>query len=129
MNTDPGRDPPEPSTRRARRVLLLDADGACLALLEQWLTDAGLEVVHDAEAGAPLDLAIVDVPQPRSDGTRAVRLVADRHPGTPILAVSSAFFPGIEHCTAAPRMLGVGAVLAKPMSREALLNQMRRLLE
>jgi hypothetical protein len=42
--------------------------------------------------------------------------------------VSTAFFPGIEHCTAALRILGVNAVLAKPMSRDALLNQLRRLL-
>ncbi len=129
MNTDSGRDPLEPSTPRARRILVVDADSACLALVDQWLADAGFDVVHDADAGAPLDSAIVDVPQPRSAGAQAVRLVAARHPGTPILAVSSAFFPGIEHCTAAPRLLGVDAVLAKPMSREALLNQMRRLLE
>ena len=129
MNDDPGRDPLAPSTRRARRILVVDNDIACLALVAQWLTDAGFEVVHDADAGAPLDSAIVDVPQPRSAGAQAVRLVAERHPGTPILAVSSAFFPGIEHCTAAPRVLGVDAVLAKPMSREALLNQVRRLLE
>jgi Response regulator containing CheY-like receiver, AAA-type ATPase, and DNA-binding domains len=129
MNTDFGRDIPDQSSRRAGRILVVDADSACVALLEQWLTDAGFEVVHDADAGAPLDSAIVDVPQPRSGGTQAVRLIADRHPGTPILAVSSAFFPGIEHCTAAPRMLGVDAVLAKPMSREALLNKVRRLLK
>lgn len=86
-------------------------------------------MVQNADVGASLDSAIVDVPQPRSGGTQALRLIADRHPGTPILAVSSAFFPGIEHCTAAPRMLGVDAVLAKPMSREALLNQVRRLLK
>jgi DNA-binding response OmpR family regulator len=129
MDTDPGRDLAEPSPRRTRRILVVDADRACVALLEQWLTDAGFEVVHDAAVDAALDSAIVDVPQPRSGGTRALRLVADRYPGTPILAVSSAFFPGIEHCTAAPRVLGVDAVLAKPMSREALLNQVRRLLE
>jgi DNA-binding NtrC family response regulator len=129
MDTDSRRGLPEPSPRRARRILVVDADRDCVALLEQWLTDAGFEVVHQADAGAPLDCAIVDVPQPRSGGAQAVRVVADRHPGTPILAVSSAFFAGIEHCTAAPRMLGVEALLAKPMSREALLNQVRRLLE
>lgn len=129
MDTDPGREVPEKSPRRARRILVVDADSACVALLEQWLTDGGFEVVQNADVGASLDSAIVDVPQPRSGGTQALRLIADRHPGTPILAVSSAFFPGIEHCTAAPRMLGVDAVLAKPMSREALLNQVRRLLK
>jgi len=128
MNTDPGRDPLEPPTPRARRILVVDADSACLELVDQWLADAGFDVVHDADAGAPLDSAIVDVPQPRSGATQAFRRIAQRHPGTPILAVSSAFFPGIEHCTAAPRILGVAGVLAKPMSREALLNQLRRLL-
>lgn len=129
MNADPGRDSPEQAPRRARRILAVDADSACVALLEQWLTDGGFEVVPDADVGAPLDVAIVDIPQPRSGGTQAVRLIADKHPGTRILAVSSAFFPGIEHCTEAPRMLGVDAVLAKPMSREALLKQVRRLLK
>jgi CheY-like chemotaxis protein len=129
MDTEPRRAGPEQPPPRARRILVVDADRDCVALLEQWLSEAGFEVLRDADAGAPVDSAIVDVPQPRSAGTQAVRLVADRHPGTPILAVSSAFFPGIEHCTAAPRLLGVDAVLAKPMSREALLNQLRRLLE
>lgn len=128
MNTDPGRDTPDPSAPRAPRILVVDADSACVALLGQWLTEAAFDVVNDTELGAPLDLAIVDVPQPRSGGTRSVRLIADRHPGTPILAVSSAFFSGIEHCTTAPRMLGVDAVLAKPMSRETLLHHVRRLL-
>lgn len=108
---------------------MIDADSACIALLDQWLTDAGFEVVHDADAGMSLDLAIVDLPQPRSGGPQLPARVAVKHPGTPILAVSSAFFAGIEHCTMAPRMLGVAAVLAKPMSREALLAQVRRLLE
>jgi CheY-like chemotaxis protein len=129
MDTDPARDIAEQSLRRARRVLVVDTDRACVALLDQWLTDAGFEVVHDADAAVSLDSAIVDLPQPRSGGTQALRRIAQSHPGTPILAVSSAFFPGIEHCTAAPRILGVAAVLAKPMSREALLNQVRRLLE
>jgi len=128
MDTDPSGASSEPSPRRARRILVVDADRACVALVEQWLTDAGFEVVCDADAGAPLDSVVVDVPQPRSASTQAVRSVAERHPGTPILAVSTAFFPGIEHCTAALRILGVDAVLAKPMSREALLNQLRRLL-
>ena len=129
MNTDSGRDPPEQPLPRAPRILVVDADSACAALLEQWLSEAAFDVVHDADVGAPLDLAIVDVPQPRSGGTRSVRLIADRHPGTPILAVSSVFFPGIEHCTAAPRMLGADAVLPKPMSRETLLHHVRRLLK
>lgn len=128
MDTDPGRDPAEQSPGRARRILVVDTDSACVALLEQWLTDAGFEVLHDPDVGVSLDLAIVDVPQPRSGATQAFRRIAQRHPGTPILAVSSAFFPGIEHCTAAPGILGVAGVLAKPMSREALLNQLRRLL-
>ena len=117
-------------TGTAPRILVVDADCACLALLDQWLFEEGLTVVHEetTDRFGAIDLAIVDVPQPRQGGKQAIERVAARHPKTKILALSSAFFPGIEHCPMTARALGVNGVLAKPMAREALMREVRRLL-
>lgn len=112
------------------RILVVDADDAMRALLDQWLGDEGFEAVHagSADSGA-VELAIIDIPQPRQDGASRVQAIAGNYPQVPVLAVSSAFFPGIERCPVATSRLGVAAVMAKPMSREPLMREVRRLLQ
>lgn len=127
-------DPPNPAAGGpAARILVVDADVSLLALLDQWLAVEGSEVVHqratDSDPQGPIDLAIVDVPQPRLGAAQAIARIVGLHPDTPILAVSSAFFPGIERCSTAAQALGVSGVLAKPMSREALVAKVRALLK
>lgn len=117
------------STPPAPRILVVDADDALRALLEQWLRDEGFEAVHeDSGDSAAIDVAIIDIPQPRHDGAARVQRVAARHPQVPVVALSSAFFPGIEHCPVATSRLGVAAVLAKPMVRESLIRVVRGVL-
>lgn len=117
---------------RARRVLVVDADPALLGLLEEWLSGQGLSVVADGtdEAAADgFDLAVVDVPFPRHGGLCRLRRVAESYPGVPILALSSNFFAGIASTGMAARTLGVAGALPKPLSREALLAAVGKLLD
>jgi CheY-like chemotaxis protein len=128
MNTaleDPQRSP-------TPRVLVVDADPALLALLDEWLAGHGCEVVHErsSEEGAQqdFDLVVVDVPFPRQGGSDVLKRVARGNPGAPILALSSSFFAGIERTGAVARTLGVASVLPKPVTRDALIDAVDRLL-
>jgi len=118
--------PSEPGGRP--RVLLVDADPALQELLEQWLEEEGCSVLSAAAGHGSADLVIVDVPFPRSDSGGALRRVMTEQPGTPVLALSASFFPGIESDGAAARRLGVAGALAKPVTQGALLATVRRLL-
>jgi CheY-like chemotaxis protein len=105
-------------------VLVADADPALFGLLEEWLAACGCTLAAASARSMPpggFDLILVDVPFPRRDGPQAVRTIAGAHPGTPIVVLSSNFFPGVEASGAVARALGVAAVLPKPLTREALL--------
>lgn len=121
--------PPESAPHR---VLLLDTDAALIALVEEWLGAEGCVLVPETPGpGTPMpgcDLAIVDVPFARQGGDERVRQIAREQPGTPIVALSTAFFPGVDTCGSVARALGVDCVLAKPATRQALTQAVRRLL-
>ena len=120
------------AARPAPRVLVIDADRALMALVDEWLCGCSLacRVVHGsgADAGGHFDVVIVDVPNPRQGGVDLVARVTAQHPKTPILALSSSFFARVECHGAVARALGVDCVLPKPASREALTNAVRKLL-
>jgi DNA-binding response OmpR family regulator len=116
----------------APRILVVDADPALLGLLEEWLAGQRCQVLADggdAAAQDCVDLAVVDVPFPRHGGLCQIKRVAERHPGVPILALSSNFFAGVASSGMAARALGVAAALPKPLSREALLAAVGKLLD
>ena len=101
-----------------RRVQVRVADPALAGLIGEWLAAADCRVVaaHDDEQ----DLLIVDLPFPRQAGERLARL-AEEHPGTPILVLSS-FSPGIGSNGAVARSLGVAGVLPMPVTRSSLIS-------
>lgn len=121
-------------SRPRRLILVVGADAALAGLLAEWLAEHG-EVVaqHIAEAEAPslrADLVVVDVAFPRllaGEGRGLARLAA-AHAGTPLIALSPTFFPGIARHGEVARRLGVAAVLPKPVPRQALLDAVRLLL-
>ena len=105
------------------RILIVDADPALCGLLEEWLAEEGCQVVdHDP------DLVVVDLPLSREEGASLLRQHAARHPGKPLVALSSNVFAGVETNGAVARALGVHAVLPKPLARQALIETLHRLL-
>ena len=110
------------------RVLVVDADPALLGLLEEWLAARGCTVEAAPPTGCDgFDLILVDVPSPRQC-TEALKAIVEAHPRTPILALSSSFFPGVDTTGAVARALGVAGVVAKPVTQRVLLDAVRRLL-
>jgi DNA-binding response OmpR family regulator len=124
QTTDNGAAPPA--------VLLLGDDPALLALLEEWLAAEGYAVVQgqpdDATREQPWQLVIVDVAFPRRGGAKVLQPIAQKHPDTPVLALSSTFVGRVECCGPVARALGVACVLPKPLTRAALLAAIERLL-
>jgi DNA-binding response OmpR family regulator len=117
----------------APRILVVDADTALLGLLEEWLGGQGCRVVRecasDDSGRNDFDLAVVDVPCPKQGGLSLLRRVAERHPGVPIIALSSSFFAGIASNGMVARALGVAGALPKPVSRDALVAAVGNLLD
>lgn len=109
-------------------ILVLDADPALLGLLREWLGDFGDVATGPGGATADCDLVVVDVPYPRQGESNPLRHLAAAHPGRPVLALSPTFFAGIDAHGAVARSLGVAGVLPKPVTREALVAAVRRLL-
>jgi len=110
------------------RVLLVDADPALQGLLEEWLAADGCAVEAGRSGADGFDLIVVDIPCPRQGCSEGLKAIAEAHPRTPILALSSSFFPGVDTTGAVARALGVAGVLPKPVTRGGLLDAVRRLL-
>src|SRR5262245_3345433 len=117
------------------RILVVDTDHALLGLIEEWVGVCNCVVESDqdrrtraGEEKDPYALLIVDVPHPRRGGIELLQRLAGEHPGTPIIALSSTFFSGIESNGGVARTLGVACVLPKPVARESLVTAVRSLL-
>ena len=107
----------------AARILVVDADPALFGLLEEWLAEEGFRLVDEDP-----DLVVVDLPRRKHEGVNRVNELVARQPGRPLVALSSNFFAGVETNGGVARALGVKAVLAKPLTREALIGALRKLL-
>lgn len=133
----PAGDPPASGhvagTRsRPPRVLVVDADPALAALIGEWLAAAGCEVfvgaADDPGNRGAFDLILVDVPFPRQGSPGSLCRVMDTHPLTPVVALSSTFFAGVDGTGTVARALGVSSVLPMPVQRDALVGAVRRLV-
>jgi DNA-binding response OmpR family regulator len=124
---EPGRNPASTAPRWNARVniLVVDADPPLHGLLEEWLTAQGWSVLRE---GDPVDLIVVDLAHPVRGGPDVLKRLAREHAGTPVLALSSSFFPSVASDGAVARTLGVAGVLPKPLTRDALLAAVRRTL-
>jgi DNA-binding response OmpR family regulator len=109
-------------------IVIYEEDDLMLALLKEWLSQAGYRVL-DAEPGGEQradteDLVIASIYMPKQAGVQLCKIRA-AHPGTPLIAISGQFRSGLSAAGMTAGMLGVGQVLAKPLDRCALLAAVR----
>ena len=110
-------------------IVLYEENDLMRALLKEWLDEAGYRVSALAPRAPPrgpaADLVIVSVSMPKHVGAQMVREIQAAHPGAPIIALSAQFRSGLCDMGATAQALGVQQVLAKPLSRTALLESIR----
>jgi len=113
-------------------IVIIEEDDLMRGLLHEWLTAAGHAVrkqgLHEAPAGDRTDLVIIDLHMPRQSGVEVVRTVQQAHRGTPVIAISARFRPGLDRSSWAAQALGVRQLIAKPFTREDLLEAVRAVI-
>jgi DNA-binding NtrC family response regulator len=120
-----------------RHIVVYEEDAQTRALVQEWLAEAGYRVcLGNARAGGSrlaatdtsYDLVIASVCNPKDVGAQCVRDIRSMHPGTPIIAISGHFRPGLSAAGATAQTLRVEQVVAKPLSRQELLGSVRGIL-
>lgn len=102
-------------------------------LLREWLTGAGYRVRAGALCG-PLshgeaDLVIVNIGMPKLAGVRVADEIRAAHPGTPMIGISAQFRADLSTAGTTAQSLGVAQVIAKPLTRDALLAAVRAIID
>jgi DNA-binding response OmpR family regulator len=118
--------------RASPDIVIYEGDLLTRTLLKEWLGEEGYAVRFgnscQAAVDAPCDLVIVSVYMPKQNGAHWVRDIQSAHPGTPLIAISGQFRPGLAASGATAQILGVRQVVAKPLSRKELLDSVRGIL-
>jgi CheY-like chemotaxis protein len=107
-------------------IVICEADDLMRGLLREWLTGAGYRV-NAVTLCSPMlkleaDLVIVDIEMPKHTGSRVADTIRAAYPGTPIIAISAQFRAGLSTAGTIAHSLGVAQVIAKPLTRDALLG-------
>jgi len=111
------------------RIIVIEEDGAMRLLISEWLASEGHEVRSlrrpAAASDETVDLVILDLPSPRSrqgETERVVRAVHAAYPSAAIVGISTRLGRSLGGNSDAARALGVSRLLAKPCSRDELLD-------
>src|SRR6266550_7963187 len=114
------------------RIVIIEDDPLMRSLLAEWLTAEGYGVESvagdKAQPSPSVDLVIVDVYMPRRLGLELLPSTRRAYPGVPIIAISGQFRAGLDCAGPAAQALGVERVMAKPFSRETLLDAVRSVI-
>jgi len=111
------------------KIMVIDEDGAMRVLISEWLASEGHEVrslprLGDASDDT-VDLVILDLAHPRSrsgETARAVQAVRTAHPRSSVIGISTQVGRSLGSDSGAAQALGVSLLLAKPCSRDELLD-------
>jgi DNA-binding response OmpR family regulator len=103
-------------------IVIYEEDDLMCALLEEWLRASGYRVRAGTPSGGTADLVIVSLYMPKHAGAQRVQEIQAAHPGTPLIAISGQFNSGVSAAGSTAQTLGVQQVIAKPLTRAALLE-------
>jgi DNA-binding response OmpR family regulator len=113
-------------------IAIYEENDLMRALLKEWLSEAGYRVrataARGGQRGRTADLVIVSVYMPKQAGVELVHEIQTAHPGKPLIAISGQFRSGLSAVGATAQALGVQQVIAKPLSRNDLLEAVRAMI-
>jgi CheY-like chemotaxis protein len=113
-------------------IVIYEADDLMRGLLREWLTGAGYCVSAVSSCGprpeGEADLVIVNIEMPKHAGSRVADKIRAAHPGKPIIAISAQFRADLSTAGTTAQTLGVAQVIAKPLTRNALLAAVRAIM-
>jgi DNA-binding NtrC family response regulator len=116
----------------APNIVIYEEDFLTRTLLEEWLAEAGygVRVGNRCNPGVDgaCDLVIVSVYMPKNGGAQCLRDIREAHPDTPVIAISGQFRPGLSAAGATAQKLNVRQVVAKPLTRQDLLESVRGII-
>jgi DNA-binding response OmpR family regulator len=114
-------------------IVVYEENDLMRGLLEEWLRTAGYGVraampcAMRRTAGTP-NLVIASLSSPKDTGQSVVREIQAAHPGVPVIALSGHFRAGLSANGPTAQSLGVQQVMAKPLTRAALLAAVRAMI-
>jgi DNA-binding NarL/FixJ family response regulator len=113
-------------------IAIYEQDDLMRCLLAEWLSDAGYRIRGSArptvQSEVNLDLVIISIYMPKHAGAQLVKEIRAAHPGTPLIALSGQFRCGLSTAGATAQTLGVAQVIAKPLTRDALLQAIHAMI-
>jgi DNA-binding NtrC family response regulator len=124
---------PQPLTPVRRRILVVDDDPDCRALLATSLEDAGYATVCVGSGDAALasldtedaDVVVTDLEMPGLDGLQLSQRIAQNHPGVPVVVITA--FGNLENAVEAMRA-GAYDFLTKPLDQRTLAVRIERVM-
>jgi len=126
--------PGSPSPTRKVNILLVDDDPEVSEVLELMLAQIGHEVtvVSQGQEAVALfeqgdyDLVITDLGMPDISGWEVAKAVKEKRPETPVVLITGW---GIQLDSEEMSRSGIEGVIAKPFSKQALVDQLARVLK
>lgn len=117
-------------------VLVIDDEAPIRALVRQMLEAAGYQVSEAAEGAAgikllqtlPVALLITDLFMPGQEGIQTILEVRQHFPQVKILAISGGAKQSTINMLPAARTFGAHGILAKPFTRQELLDAVSAVL-
>jgi DNA-binding NtrC family response regulator len=107
-------------------IVVYEEDDLMRGLLEEWLKSAGYHVCTHPTHGVPptggAALVIASITMPKHAGVRRVGDITAKYPRTPLIAISAQFRAGLAAAGTTAQTLGAAQVIAKPLTRDALLR-------
>lgn len=114
-------------------ILIIDDDDSLCDALRRNLHKEGYTIMEASEGRgglkqlerSPVDLILLDMFMPDKDGLETIGELRRTHPGIRIIAMSGGGFNGTVDVLHVAKKLGVRRTLAKPFTREQLLDAVR----
>jgi DNA-binding response OmpR family regulator len=112
-------------------IAIFEEDDVMYGLLREWLTRAGYRVRGPSARFDPsvrFDLVIVSIKAPKGEGDARIQALQREHAAVPIIGLTCRARSGLSCEGETARALGVDWVMAKPLTRYALLAAVEALI-